>query len=227
MVGAPEFKMLQMPNQHGLISDRPGCRPPLKLGILKGDKYVGSLPSTNVARNMKYLNFLICAGGENFDCFQTIGDKTHQPNPTVGYIYIPDIRLPYWKVGPNPFPKQHDFRPWGTVAGANGLAVRLALSLGVPRAAAQRARRENRDVFLKLPTCCGIFQNLGISSRVFLRKLWGWQPQSFYRCFIRINTFCRYSMRQEFWWIFEGEVVLAFWSSRILFLKVYGLMILI
>ena len=114
MVGAPEFKMLQMPNQHGLISDRPGCRPPLKLGILKGDKYVGSLPSTNVARNMKYLNFLICAGGENFDCFQTIGDKTHQPNPTV------DIRLPYWKVGPNPFPKQHDFRPWGTVAGANG-----------------------------------------------------------------------------------------------------------
>ena len=172
MVGAPEFKMLQMPNQHGLISDRPGCRPPLKLGILKGDKYVGSLPSTNVARNMKYLNFLICAGGENFDCFQTIGDKTHQPNPTV------DIRLPYWKVGPNPFPKQHDFRPWGTVAGANGLAVRLALSLGVPRAAAQRARRENRDVFLKLPTCCGIFQNLGISSRVFLRKLWGWQPQS-------------------------------------------------
>jgi len=35
--------------------------------------------STNVARNMKYLNFLICAGGENFDGFQTIGDKLINP----------------------------------------------------------------------------------------------------------------------------------------------------
>ena len=98
-------------------------------------------------------------------------NSSTQPNSRV---YISDIRLPNWRWGPNHSPNNATFDPGGTIAGANGLAVRLALSLGIPRAAAQRAPEKIGRRFLKLPTgCCGIFQILGNLEADFLGgNLW-------------------------------------------------------
>lgn len=119
----------------------------------------------------------------------------------VGFTYISDIRLPNLKVGAQPFPS-----PNATVDAPEApLLVQTALQSDwlcrlVSHELLHNVPEGKIATFFEASHGLWDFSHFGNLEPIFFLGNCGVPSSNLRvsRCFIRISTFCRYSMRQEF-----------------------------